>query len=72
MNNQRKEYYEKLKANKKRLEDKQNLEVVERCALNEINRRLTELNSESFFEDVTNNNGRTSKKNDLENFIAKQ
>jgi len=71
MDNQRKEYYEKLKANKKNLEDKQNLDIVEKCALNEINRRLTTLDSEKFFKDVANNNGRTSKRSDLEKFFAK-
>lgn len=71
MNKQREEYYEELKANKNRLESNPNLDVVGRCALNEINERLTILNCDKFFEDAANNNGRLSKKSDIEKFLAK-
>lgn len=64
-------YYEKLKANKQKLESKENLEVTEKCALTKLDRIIAELDCEKFFEDVANNNGRASKKSDLDSFFAK-
>ncbi|MFR1908622.1 MAG: hypothetical protein ACLS28_24100 [Clostridium neonatale] len=71
MDKQREEYYERLKSSKKRLESKENLEIAEKCALNEINRRLTEVDSEKYFEGVAKNNGRASNKSDFDRFIVK-
>lgn len=64
-------YYEKLKANKQRLEDKENLDVAEKCALTKLNSVIAELDAEKFFEDIANNNGRVSNKSDLDKFFAK-
>ena len=68
---QKEEYYEKLKANKKRLEDKELLDIAEECALNAINRELSNLDSEKFFEEVANNNGHIPKEDGFSRFIAK-